>query len=315
MDKKPEKNSAYVQDRNPDTATNGTKESEPRQDPFEQRIAAIGEQKPAAPEEFENSWTSKNMEVKWDLVHTKETNAHGAKESKSTKDSKKATDCEEVETTSPGTSSNTLTTEEEFTKLAKDKFDAQEGKLKEIAKKSMALLGHFHSPKLGSVAEVQRRVAEIRKCLWRYDNQVWVWQKMEDLRRLEIEELEKQAKCYKDKALMEACKMNDLQIDLERECKRRKRYEHYESLAKEVNEIKSRPELRLEIEAANADIEKLKKKKKELDAQIDKRNECLRVAKHVADNLKLELETEQQLIEKATNGELSKGHAQLLEWN
>merc|ERR1712039_173325 len=108
-------------------------------------------------------------------------------------------------------------------------------------------------------------------------------------------------------AVEEGGKITDLRKNLERERKRRKRYEHYEALATEVNKMKSRPELQAEIDSATSEIARLKKQKTELEAQIEKRSQCAQLLVHGAAELKLDLQNEEDLNAKALEGDAEGG--------
>merc|ERR1711953_911395 len=85
------------------------------------------------------------------------------------------------------------------------------------------------------------------------------------------------ARC-RDEAEKEASGIVALREVLEKERRRRKRYEGYESAAAEVNRKKSRAECKAEIEATQAAIEDLKRQRNELDAKIEERSQRAQTA-------------------------------------
>merc|ERR1719356_1814827 len=127
----------------------------------------------------------------------------------------------------------------------------------------MALLRDF---KKMDVADCTRKIADVQKSLLKYEMHfVRAWEFQEQRRYIEIEDLEAQTKSYRQEAEEEGAKIADLRQVLEKERRRRKRYEGYEEVAAEVNKKKTRTESKSEIQAAIEEIEKLQQQQRELE--------------------------------------------------
>merc|ERR1712061_963490 len=119
--------------------------------------------------------------------------------------------------------------DEVLTQIAQAKFEAQEDRLKDVARHTMSLLRDY--ARLNST-DCSRRVAEIRKSLLRYEMQyIRAWEYQERRRRLEIEALEKEAERCRQESEEEGGRIIELRQILEKEKRRRKRYEGYEAAA------------------------------------------------------------------------------------
>jgi len=128
--------------------------------------------------------------------------------------------------------------EEVLTQIAQQKYEAQEDRLRDVVRQSMALLRDY---KKLATPDCERRVVEIRKALLKYEMQhIRTLESQERRRKLEIQAFEGEAERCRQEAELEGAKIVELREVLERERKRRKRYEQYEELAAEVNRKKSR---------------------------------------------------------------------------
>jgi len=180
-----------------------------------------------------------------------------------------------------------------LTQIAQAKFEAQEEKLKDVARQSMALLRDFQRL---DAADCTRKIADIQKSLLRYEMQfIRAWEFQEQRRQSEIEALEAQTRDYRQEAEAEGAKIADLRQVLERERRRRKRYEGYEEVAAAVNKKKTRTESKSEIQAAIEEIEKLQQQQRELEALTEERNQRAQLLRQAVDELKADLQREQQL--------------------
>jgi len=157
-----------------------------------------------------------------------------------------------------------------LTQIAQAKFEVQEEKLKEVVRQSVALLRDYQ--KLDAT-ECTRKIADIQKALLKYEMQhIRAWEFQEQRRQAEVEALEAQTQEYQKNAEAEGGKLPLLREALERERRRRKRYEGYEDLAAEVNTKKSRPESKSEIQAATEEIARLQQQQRDLDDFTEERN-------------------------------------------
>mmetsp|Transcript_135953 Transcript_135953/g.378908 ORF Transcript_135953/g.378908 Transcript_135953/m.378908 type:complete len:330 (-) Transcript_135953:23-1012(-) len=190
--------------------------------------------------------------------------------------------------------------DEVLTQIAQAKFEAQEEKLRDVARQSMALLRDYGKLTAG---ECDRRVAEIRKSLLKYEMQyIRAWASQERRRRLETEALEGEAERCRQEAEAEGGKIAELRRVLDRERRRRKRYERYEQLAEEVNRKKSRTDSQAEIDAATAEIKRLRQAQSELEALVEQRNQRAQLLRHAVAELKQDLKREQQLSSEVFDG-------------
>uniref|UniRef100_A0A7S4QDL2 Uncharacterized protein n=1 Tax=Alexandrium monilatum TaxID=311494 RepID=A0A7S4QDL2_9DINO len=183
--------------------------------------------------------------------------------------------------------------DEMLTQIAQAKFEAQEDKLRDVARQTVAMLRDYGRL---PAADSDRRVAEIRKSLLKYEQQyIRASVSQEQRRHLETKVLEAEAERCRQEAEDEGVKYIELRQVLEKERRRRKRYEHYEKLAKEVNKKKSRSESQTEIDAATAEIERVSRKRVELEAVAEARNQRAQLLRHAVAELKQDLQREQQL--------------------
>lgn len=191
--------------------------------------------------------------------------------------------------------------EETMTQVAQAKYEAQEDKLRDVAKLSMALLRDYN--KINS-ADCVKRVSDIRRCLMKYELQyIRVSEQQARRREVEIASLEAEAKRCHEEADTEADKIVELRAVLDRERRRRKRYEGYESFAAEVTAKKSRAESQAEIDATAQAIADLRQKRADLDAHIDERGRRAQLLRHAAAELATDLRCEADLAAVAPEAE------------
>lgn len=169
--------------------------------------------------------------------------------------------------------------DEALTQAAQHKYEAQEEKLKDVARHAMSSLRDFH--KL-SESEYAKKVIEIRKALMKYEMQyVRVWELQDRTRRSEIDESQSKADRLHGEAGEENAKSLQLSGQLDKEKQRKRRYEAHEAAASVVNQKRSRVELQADIDAKTAEIEQLRRQKGELKEQaehIQQRGQLLREA-------------------------------------
>jgi len=183
--------------------------------------------------------------------------------------------------------------EEALMHVAQAKFDAQEEKLRDVTRQSMALLRDYE--KL-SATECDRRMTDIRKHLVKYEMQfIRVWESQEKRRRLETEALRGEAQRCSTDAEAEGGKILELREVLQKERRRRKRYESYEELALEVNSMKTGADSQAEIDATASEIARLKRRRTELEELVSTRSQRAQLLRHAVEELRLDLKREQQL--------------------
>lgn len=180
-----------------------------------------------------------------------------------------------------------------LTQIAQAKWEAQEEKLRDVARQSVALIRDYH--KLDAV-DCTRKIADIQKSLLKYEMQfIRAWDFQEQTRKAEIEGLEAQTVKYRQEAEEEGGKIVELREVLEKERQRRKRYEGYEEAAAEVNKKKTRTESQAEIQTVTSEIAKLQQQQKELEAMTEERNERAQLLRQAVEELKKDLLREHQL--------------------
>lgn len=184
-------------------------------------------------------------------------------------------------------------TDELLTQVAQQKFEAQEEKLKDIARHSISLMRDYS--KL-SASECSRKVSEIRKYVLKYEMQhVRVWELQEHTRRTEVAILNDEAKRCQEEAIAEGEKIPDLHQTLEKAKRRRKRYQDYEQTSSEINVKKSRVESKQEIARVTEEIEKLRERRGDLEAAIERRAQRAQLLRHAVADLALDLQREQSM--------------------
>lgn len=183
--------------------------------------------------------------------------------------------------------------DEALTQIAQAKFELQEDKLRDVARQSITLLRDFH--KLDAT-ECTRKITDIKKSLLKYEMLfIRAGELQEQRRRLEIKDLEAMTQRFSQEALEEGGKIVELREVLEKERRRRKRYESYEEIAAEVNRKKTRTESQAEIEACKAEIERLQRQQRELEAFTELRNQRAHLLREAVAELKRDLQREQEL--------------------
>jgi len=166
-----------------------------------------------------------------------------------------------------------------LTQVAQQKFEAQEEKLKDVARHGMSSLRDFQ--KL-SESEYAKKVIEIRKALMKYEMQyVRVWELQDRTRRAEIDESQIVSERSHREADAESEVMGQLTVQLEKEKHRKRRYEVHEAAAAETNQKRTRMELQADIDAKASEIEQLRRQNQELKEQaehVQQRGQLLREA-------------------------------------
>lgn len=183
--------------------------------------------------------------------------------------------------------------EEAIGKIAQEKWDIQEDKLRELARYCMVLVRDYS--KL-SAAEMTKKVTEAKKVLVKYDMlYIRAWEFQERRRSHEVKALSEEAEKCRIEAEAEGSTISQLREDLEKARRRRKRYEGYEELASEVNQKKSKVELQVEIDAATAEIERLQQRRKDLRELVVLRNKRAQLLRQAVEELKQDLQREREL--------------------
>lgn len=182
--------------------------------------------------------------------------------------------------------------DEAMTQVAQAKFEAQEERLRDVARHAASLLRDY--PKL-QAAECNKRIFEIRKALMKYElGYLRVSELQEKRRRSEIASLHGESVRCREEAAREAARIEDLRDVLEKERKKRKRYEGYEMLAAEVNTKKNRDASQADIDRTAGEIAQLRQERKDLDARIEERNRRAQLLRHAAAELAADLRHESE---------------------
>jgi hypothetical protein len=183
--------------------------------------------------------------------------------------------------------------DEALTQIAQAKFELLEDKLRDVARQSITLLRDFHKM---DATECSRKITDIKKSLLKYEMLfIRAGELQEQRRRLEIKDLEAMTQRFSQEALEEGGKIVELREVLEKERRRRKRYESYEEIAAEVNKKKTRTESQAEIEACKTEIERLQRQQRELEAFTELRNQRAQLLREAVAELKRDLQREQEL--------------------
>lgn len=200
--------------------------------------------------------------------------------------------------------------DEALTQVAQAKFEAQEERLRDVARYSMALLRDYS--KMG-LADCQKKVTEIRKSLLKYEMQhVCVWDLQERTRRAEIANLQAEAERCRSEAEAEGQKIVECRAALGKERKRRTRYEKYEEMAADINRKKSRAESQASIDCVKADITRLKQQRDDLEDLIERRSGQAHVLREAVVTLRKDLdevEAQAKLPGTYNGGDVSRGPA------
>jgi len=201
-----------------------------------------------------------------------------------------------------------------LTQVSQQKFEAQEEKLKDVARHAMSSLRDFS--KL-SEPDYAKKVTEIRKALLKYEMQyVRVWKLQDRNRQAEIEESQSNSEKFHRDANAENDVISQLTGQLEKEKVRKRRYEVHEATAAQINKKRTRVELQAEIDSKTAEIEQLRKQKQDLKdqaVQVQQRGQLLReAAEDMKQLLKSQLESP-AAVAPAQGSSSSKAPAPLVE--
>jgi hypothetical protein len=169
--------------------------------------------------------------------------------------------------------------EEALTQVAQQKFEAQEEKLKDVARHSMSFLRDFQAL---SEPSFSKKAIEIRKALMKYEMQyIRVWELQDRTRKVEIEGMFEESGRLTKNAEVEIEVITELRVQLEKEKQRKRRYEVHEASAADINLKRTRTELQADIDAKNSEIAQLRQQKNELKKQaeeLQQRGQLLREA-------------------------------------
>jgi len=186
--------------------------------------------------------------------------------------------------------------DEMLSMIAQAKFEAQEDKLKDVARFSLALIRDY--PKL-SAAEVAKKVTDVQKALLKYEMQcIRAWEYQERRRRLEITGLEEEAERCRQEAVTEGQRTIELCEVLEKDRRRRKRYEGYEESAAEVNRKRTRPDSKAAIASTTEEIAKLKQSSQDCDKLQEERTKRAHLLRSAVAELSADLQKEKDFASK-----------------
>jgi len=174
--------------------------------------------------------------------------------------------------------------DEALTQVAQQKFEAQEDKLKDIARHAISSLRDFSQL---SEADYSKKVIEIRKALMKYEMQyVRVWELQDRMRRAEMEESQSTSERLHREADDEGAVIAELMIQLEKEKQRKRRYEAHEATSSKVNQKRTRVELQAEIDAQTKEIEQLRQQNRGLKEQAEHLQQRAQLLREAAEDLK-----------------------------
>lgn len=199
---------------------------------------------------------------------------------KATSDAKK----EAAKTVSSKGQSDKGLADDVLTQVSQQKFEAQEEKLKDVARHAMSSLRDFQ--KL-SESEYAKKVTEIRKALMKYEMQyVRVWELQDRNRQAEIEESQSGSERLHKDADAEVAIISQLKGQLEKEKARKRRYEIHEAAAAQINQKRTRVELQADIDAKTSEIEKLRQQNKDLKEQAEQVQQRGQLLREAAEDMK-----------------------------
>ncbi|CAE7741348.1 unnamed protein product [Symbiodinium sp. KB8] len=186
------------------------------------------------------------------------------------KDAKKATEAEKgekakksaavegkkVETKAPKKEHTAALPDDVVTQIAQAKYEAQEDKLRDVARHSMALIRDFQ--KLDE-QDCIRKIADIQRSLVKYEMQyIRAWEIEEHRRSRELVDLEAMRARFRKDAETEERQLEGQRKVLQKGLIKRKRYEGYEELATAVNSKRPQHDSKAEIERVTADLSQMR---------------------------------------------------------
>jgi len=186
-------------------------------------------------------------------------------------------------------------TDEVVTQIAQAKYEAQEEKLKDVARHSMALIRDYQ--KLDE-QDCLRKITDIQRCLVKYEMQyIRAWEIEESRRQKELADLETMRARFRKEAESEERQLEGQRKVLQKGQVKRKRYEGYEELATAVNSKRPQHESKAEIAKATADLAQMRSHQQRLQQLAEFRDEHLRIVLQSVDALDKDIGAEQTFRE------------------
>ncbi|CAL1132481.1 unnamed protein product [Cladocopium goreaui] len=246
-------------------------------------------------------------EVK-DAKEVKEKDAKEVKEVKETKEPKKAPllendltapkqkPPEKKKETKPAPKKQDPTlTDEVVTQIAQAKYEAQEDKLKDVARHSMALIRDFNKM---DEQDFFRKIADIQRCLVKYEMQyIRAWEIEEKRRQREIADLEAMRSRFQKEGEAEEKQLEGQREVLQKAQVKRKRYEGYEALAASVNTKRPQHDSKELIHKLTLELQKMSQQQKRFNEMSQLRDERSRVLAKAVEELDKDFLAEQEFRE------------------
>jgi len=225
------------------------------------------------------------------------------------KDAKKTTDAEKgekakksaavegkkVETKAPKKEATAALPDDVVTQIAQAKYEAQEDKLRDVARHSMALIRDFQ--KLDE-QDCIRKIADIQRSLVKYEMQyIRAWEIEEHRRSRELVDLEAMRARFRKDAETEERQLEGQRKVLQKGLIKRKRYEGYEELATAVNSKRPQHDSKAEIERVTADLSEMRAHGERFGRLAEFRDEKLKILVQALADLDEDAQAEQAFRE------------------
>jgi len=186
-------------------------------------------------------------------------------------------------------------TDEVVTQIAQAKYEAQEDKLKDVARHSMALIRDFNKME---EQDCFRKIADIQRCLVKYEMQyIRAWEIEEKRRQREIADLEAMRARFQKEGEGEEKQLEGQREVLQKAQVKRKRYEGYEALAASVNTKRPQHESKEQINKFTSELQKMHQQQKRFGQLSQHRDERSRVLAKAVEELDKDFLAEQEFRE------------------
>jgi len=176
-----------------------------------------------------------------------------------------------------------------LTRVAQEKWEAQEDKLKDLAKGCMTFLRDY--PKM-SPQTCNNKVVELTKTGFKYVQQfIRVIELQEKTRKRECKVLDEEIERLRKETEKEIENAKDLMVVVEREKKRGQRHLDMDRIASEINQLPTRVELQEQIAKEEAEIAANRKMFAEIKALNEHKDQKVQMLLHLVTDLKQDLHT------------------------
>eukprot|EP00913_Durusdinium_trenchii_P035372 g33102.t1 len=161
--------------------------------------------------------------------------------------------------------------DEVVTQIAQSKYEAQEDKLKDVARHSMALIRDFHKM---DEQDCFRKIADIQRCLVKYEMQyIRAWEIEDKRRQRELLDLEAMRLRFRKEGEAEESQLEGQREVLQKGLAKRKRYEGYEELSASVNTKRPQHESKAQIQKLTVELQQMEQQQKRLAELSQHRDE------------------------------------------